>query len=96
MAKKTKEIKATDRESLKEELEKKEEQKEELEKKEEQKEEQPAEKNEKWYGVSVTLTPVQHKQLEILAQLAHNKTPEEYTKSVLLQHIADRLYLVQR
>lgn len=68
----TKDIKSTDRESLKD------------------------KKEEKWYGVSVTLTPVQKQQLDVLAQLAHGKTPEEYTKAVLLQHIADRLYLVQR
>tara|TARA_R100001163_G_C4999542_1_gene149200 strand:+ start:160 stop:393 length:234 start_codon:yes stop_codon:yes gene_type:complete len=72
----TKEVKETDRESLKQQLEEK--------------------KEEKWYGVSVTLTPVQKQQLDVLSQLAHNKTPEEYTKAVLLRHIADRLYLVQR
>ena len=44
----------------------------------------------------VRLSPVQMQQLQIIAAVANNDTPEEYAKKVINRHIADRLYLVRK
>lgn len=46
--------------------------------------------------LKVRLSPVQMQQLQIIAQVANNDTPEEYAKKVINRHIADRLYLVRK
>ena len=47
-------------------------------------------------GLTITLTPVQMQQINVLAQIAHNEDPAVYCRKIILQHVADRLYLVRR
>ena len=47
-------------------------------------------------GLTITLTPVQMQQINVLAQIAHNEDPSVYCRKIILQHVADRLYLVRR
>ena len=46
--------------------------------------------------LKIELTPVQMQQINVLAQVAHNEDPAVYCRKILLQHVADRLYLVRR
>jgi hypothetical protein len=55
----------------------------------------PAEKLEQ-NSLKITLTPVQMQQINVLAQIAHNEDPAVYCRKIILQHVADRLYLVRR
>ena len=47
-------------------------------------------------GLHIELTPVQMQQINVLAQVAHNEDPSVYCRKIILQHVADRLYLVRR
>ena len=47
-------------------------------------------------GLTITLTPVQMQQINVLAQIAHNEDPAVYCRKIILQHVADRLYLVRQ
>lgn len=47
-------------------------------------------------GLTIQLTPVQMQQINVLAQVAHNEDPAVYCRKIILQHVADRLYLVRR
>ena len=47
-------------------------------------------------GLIIRLTPVQMQQINVLAQVAHNEDPAVYCRKIILQHVADRLYLVRR
>lgn len=47
-------------------------------------------------GLTIQLTPVQIQQINVLAQIAHNEDPAVYCRKIILQHVADRLYLVRR
>jgi len=47
-------------------------------------------------GLTIELTPVQMQQINVLAQVAHNEDPAVYCRKIILQHVADRLYLVRR
>jgi len=47
-------------------------------------------------GLQIDLTPVQMQQINVLAQVAHNEEPAVYCRKIILQHVADRLYLVRR
>jgi len=44
----------------------------------------------------IELSPVQIQQINVLAQVAHNEDPAVYCRKIILQHVADRLYLVRR
>ena len=55
----------------------------------------PADELEK-LGLTIQLTPVQIQQINVLAQIAHNEDPAVYCRKIILQHVADRLYLVRR
>ena len=46
--------------------------------------------------LTIELTPVQIQQISVLAQIAHNEDPAVYCRKIILQHVADRLYLVRR
>lgn len=46
--------------------------------------------------LTIELTPVQMQQINVLAQVAHNEDPAVYCRKIILQHVADRLYLVRR
>ena len=46
--------------------------------------------------LTIELTPVQLQQINVLAQVAHNEDPAVYCRKIILQHVADRLYLVRR
>ena len=46
--------------------------------------------------LTIELTPVQIQQINVLAQIAHNEDPAVYCRKIILQHVADRLYLVRR
>lgn len=46
--------------------------------------------------LTIQLTPVQIQQINVLAQIAHNEDPAVYCRKIILQHVADRLYLVRR
>ena len=46
--------------------------------------------------LTIELTPVQIQQINVLAQVAHNEDPAVYCRKIILQHVADRLYLVRR
>ena len=47
-------------------------------------------------GLTIQLSPVQIQQINVLAQIAHNEDPAVYCRKIILQHVADRLYLVRR
>ena len=47
-------------------------------------------------GFTIQRTPVQMQQINVLAQVAHNEDPAVYCRKIILQHVADRLYLVRR
>ena len=44
----------------------------------------------------IELSPVQLQQINVLAQVAHGEDPAVYCRKIILQHVADRLYLVRR
>lgn len=44
----------------------------------------------------IKLSPVQMQQINVLAQIAHNEDPAVYCRKIILQHVADRLYLVRQ
>ena len=46
--------------------------------------------------LTIELTPVQIQQINVLAQIAHGEDPAVYCRKIILQHVADRLYLVRR
>ena len=46
--------------------------------------------------LTIELTPVQIQQINVLAQIAHGENPAVYCRKIILQHVADRLYLVRR
>ena len=46
--------------------------------------------------LTIELTPVQIQQINVLAQVAHGEDPAVYCRKIILQHVADRLYLVRR
>lgn len=45
--------------------------------------------------VCIKLSPVQMQQLEIIAEVINDDTPEEYAKKIINKHIADRMYLIR-
>jgi hypothetical protein len=45
--------------------------------------------------VCIKLSPVQIQQLEIIAEVINDDTPEEYAKKIINKHIADRMYLIR-
>ena len=47
-------------------------------------------------SIAIQLTPVQMQQINVLAQIAHNEDPAVYCRKIILQHVADRLYLVRQ
>ena len=47
-------------------------------------------------GLVIQLSPVQMQQINVLAQIAHNEDPAVYCRKIILQHVADRLYLVRK
>ena len=47
-------------------------------------------------GLVIQLSPVQMQQINVLAQIAHNEDPAVYCRKIILQHVADRLYLVRQ
>lgn len=47
------------------------------------------------YTVCIKLSPVQMQQLEIIAEVINEDTPEEYAKKIINKHIADRMYLIR-
>ena len=47
-------------------------------------------------SITLQLSPVQLQQIQVLAQIAHNEDPAVYCSKVILQHVADRLYLVRQ
>ena len=46
--------------------------------------------------LTIELSPVQIQQINVLAQVAHGEDPAVYCRKIILQHVADRLYLVRR
>ena len=74
---KTKEVRQTDRESIKEATE-------------------ATTETVSIDSIAIQLTPVQMQQINVLAQIAHNEDPAVYCRKIILQHVADRLYLVRQ
>jgi len=46
--------------------------------------------------LTIELTHVQIQQINVLAKVAHGEDPAVYCRKIILQHVADRLYLVRR
>lgn len=81
MEKKTKEVKQTDRQTARA--------------IHQAKDEQATPENSQ-HGLFIEFSPVQLNQIMILSQIAHNEPPSDYCKKVIMQHVADRLYLVMK
>lgn len=47
-------------------------------------------------SLTIQLSPVQMQQINVLAQIAHGEDPAVYCRKIILQHVADRLYLVRQ